>query len=65
MCLDKSIRAEGAWSEVRKVGALLRKNRAVWLVEDEPGGLTGHVPFRGVCLFPEQWEAVGLLQAGS
>ena len=45
--MDKSIRAEGAWSEVRKVGALLRKNRAVWLVEDEPGGLTGHVPFRG------------------
>lgn len=48
MGLDKSLQAEGAWSEVRKVEPLLRKNRAVRLVEDEPGGLTGHVPFRGV-----------------
>lgn len=28
MGLDKSIQAEGAWGEVRRVGALLRKNRA-------------------------------------
>ena len=47
------------WGEVRRVGALLRNNRAMWLDEDEAGGLAGQPG--GLDFLPSSWEAVGLL----
>lgn len=61
---SRGIQAEGAWRR-SEGGATSEENRAVRLVEDEPGGLTGHVLSWESGLFLEQWEAVGPLQAGS